>query len=127
MQARFRRSCEELLAKAARGRLKQAPLRLLWDWATDAENYPYLKLLYELHILAIQNPSAYAKYLAGNSASWLEFALSALSDEHRSAELAMLCGAVFDGLFLEFMSTGDRKGTTQALETFIRLAGGVRT
>jgi hypothetical protein len=82
--------------------------------------------LYELQILAIQNPTAYAKYLVDNSVSWLDFALTALSAEHRTAELATLCGAVFDGLFLELMSTGDRKRTTQALEAFIRLVSDTR-
>jgi AcrR family transcriptional regulator len=126
MQARVRQSCEQLLIKATQGQQKQAPLRLLWNWATAAENFPYLKLLYELQILAIQNPTAYAKYLADNSVSWLDFALTALSAEHRTAELATLCGAVFDGLFLELMSTGDRKRTTQALEAFIRLVSDTR-
>jgi len=124
MQARVRRSCEQLLAKAARDRQAQVPLRLFWNWAIDAENFPYLKLLYELQILAIQNPSAYGKYLADNSVSWLDFAMSASSAEYRTPELATLFGAVFDGLFLELMGTGDRKRTTQALEAFILLAGG---
>jgi AcrR family transcriptional regulator len=126
MQGRVRRSCEELLAEVARNRKGLVPLRLFWGWATNAENFPYLKLLYELQILAIQNPSAYAKYLADNSVNWLDFAMAAMSAEHRTPEFATLCGAVFDGLFLELMSTGDRKRTGQALEAFIRLAGGAR-
>jgi AcrR family transcriptional regulator len=123
MQARVRRSCEELLAKATNDRRGKVPLRLFWDWATDEDNFPYLKLLYELQVLAIQNPSAYAKYLEESSVSWLQFALSAMSEERRTPELATLCSALFDGLFLDFMSTGDRKRTTRALETFIQLAG----
>jgi hypothetical protein len=126
MQARVRRSCEELLARAAEDRRGLVPLRFFWNWATDKENFPYLKLLYELQILAIQNPSAYAKYLADNSVGWLDFAMSAMSAENRNSDLATLCGAVFDGLFLELMSTGDHKRTTQALESFIRLIGGAR-
>src|SRR5580698_7817685 len=53
MQARVRRSCEELLARAAEHRRGLVPLRFFWNWATDKENFPYLKLLYELQILAI--------------------------------------------------------------------------
>jgi hypothetical protein len=33
---------------------------------------------------------------------------------------------VFDGLFLELMSTGDRKRTTQAVQQFIRLVDEAR-
>src|ERR1700744_6818027 len=104
MQARVRRSCEELLANAIRDPHGPVPLRLIWNWATDAENFPCLKLLYELQILSIQNPSAYAKYLADNTANWLDLALTAIPAEHRSSQFATLCGAVFDGLFLELMS-----------------------
>jgi hypothetical protein len=33
--------------------------------------------------------------------------------------MATLCSAVFDGLLLELLSTGDRRRTTEALRLFI--------
>ena len=40
----------------------------------------------------------------------------------RSTSMATLCIAVFDGLFLEYMTTGDRTRTTAAMDQFIKLA-----
>lgn len=45
-----------------------------------------------------------------------------LSESIRSGPMATLCIAVFDGLLLEFMSTGNLRGTTQALDHFIAIA-----
>jgi len=35
--------------------------------------------------------------------------------------MATLCGAVFDGLIMELLSTGDLRRTTRALDDFIAL------
>jgi len=126
MQLRVKQSCLQLMSQASAARTTKPPLMLFWNWAIDVENYPYLKLLYELQILAIQNPAAYAQYLERNTVRWLDFALAAIPPSERSPALATLCGAVFDGLFIELMSTGDRKRTTQALDQFIRIVGQAR-
>jgi len=126
MQARVRQSLSELLSKSAAGRTAKPPLKLFWNWAIAGGNYPYLKLLYELQILAIQKPALYARYLERNAVNWLDLALTALSASDRSPALATLCCAVFDGLFIELMSTGDRKRTTQALDQFISIVGEAR-
>jgi AcrR family transcriptional regulator len=72
-------------------------------------------------VLAAQNPSSYARYLKRNSRDWIELVQAALPPEERSAAMATLLVAVFDGLFLELMSTGDRKRTTAALDEFVRV------
>ncbi|MGA9852801.1 MAG: TetR/AcrR family transcriptional regulator [Gammaproteobacteria bacterium] len=120
MQARLRDSALKLTKAATEGDGKP-PLRLFWNWATARKNFGYLKLLYELQILAAQNPAAYAQYLERNSSNWLDLVQAALPPSERTAAMATLLVAVFDGLFLELMSTGDRQRTTQALEEFISL------
>jgi AcrR family transcriptional regulator len=125
MQTQLRRSFSRLLEQQSANRQPQLPLKLLWRWAIAQRNYPRLKLLYELQILAIQNPAAYAQYLQRNAAHWSELILVMLPAPARDPGFATLCSAVFDGLFLEYMSTGDRKRTTQAIDRFIRIVGDV--
>ena len=124
MQAHVQRSFQTLQQRShpARGKAREAPLKLFWTWAIAANNYPYLKRLYELQMLALHDPDNYAKYLERNAKSWFEIALGAMSDPLRSPELATLCAAVFDGLFIELMATGERKRTTLALDCFIKIA-----
>jgi len=122
MQAHVQRSFVQLLDKPLAATRSKPPLKRLWNWAIADENYLYLKLLYELQILAIQNPDTYAQYLGRNTDSWLDLALTALSPSLRTHAMATLCAAVFDGLFIELMSSGDRKRTTQALDCFIQMA-----
>jgi AcrR family transcriptional regulator len=102
------------------------PLKTFWRWAISGENYRYLKLLYELQILAAQNPDTYGKYLHRNSAGWVELAKAMLPEEERGDDMATLLIAVFDGLFLELMSTGDRARTTAALDRFISIVENAR-
>jgi AcrR family transcriptional regulator len=126
MQAQLRQSFSRLLERPPVGGRAKPPLKLLWDWAIAPKNFPYLKLLYELQVLAVQNPDAYAQYLQRNAANWSELALALLPAQERDPAFATLCVAVFDGLFLELMSTGDRKRTTQAIDRFIRIVGEAR-
>jgi len=124
LQIRLRQSFATLLEQQTAR--TERPLKRFWDWAIRAENYPYLKLLYELQILAVQNPAAYGQYLQRNAANWSELIGAALPAKERTPAMVTLIGAVFDGLFLELMSTGDRKRTTQALQAFIRLVDDAR-
>lgn len=111
-------------AAVASGDAKSSPpLRRFWAWAANRRNLPAMRLLYELQILAIQNPKQYGRYLKKMSLEWQAAALGALSAPLRSQPLATLCIAVFDGLFLELMSTGDHARLTRALDHFLRMAG----
>ncbi len=124
MQSRLRQSFASLVERRA-GR-SERPLKMFWDWAIADENYPYFKLLYELQILAVQNPAVYGPYLQRNASNWSELIGTALPEAERTPAMVTLLGAVFDGLFLELMSTGDRKRTTQAVQQFIRLVDEAR-
>ncbi|MBD8880012.1 TetR/AcrR family transcriptional regulator [Rhodanobacter sp. 7MK24] len=126
MQAQLRRSFSRLLERPPANGHANPPLKLLWEWAVAPKNFPYLKLLYELQILAVQNPDVYAQYLQRNNANWSELVLALLPAQDRDPAFATLCVAVFDGLFIELMSTGDRKRTTQAIDRFIRIVGDAR-
>lgn len=124
MQTSLRQSFSSMVEQRA-GR-SERPLKLFWDWAIADENYPYLKLLYELQILAVQNPAVYGQYLQRNALTWSALIGTALPEAERTPAMVTLVGAVFDGLFLELMSTGGRKRTTQAILQFIRLVDDAR-
>jgi AcrR family transcriptional regulator len=98
------------------------PLKLFWLWATRKENFPYLRLLYEVQIIAVQNPAQYRRYLKKASLDWQTVAFQALSESLRNNVMATLCIAVFDGLLLELMNTGERPRLTRALDHFISMA-----
>lgn len=119
VQARLRSSFESMIDTSPH---RVAPLERFWQWATEPDNLPYVRLLYEVQIIAIQNPEAYGAYLQHASASWLALAERAMSASARTTTMATLCIAVFDGLFLERLSTGDHARTTRALDRFIEMA-----
>jgi AcrR family transcriptional regulator len=98
------------------------PLKRFWVWAIGKKNFAHLRLLYEAHIVAAQNPRDYGRYLKKASQDWQTIAFQTLSKSLRSTAMATLCIAVFDGLMLEMMNTGDRARLTQALDAFIAMA-----
>jgi AcrR family transcriptional regulator len=120
MQARLQRSLGTLLDEPNPARF--APLRLFWDWALKDANFAQLRVLYQLHILAAQDHKNYGRYLKRNSRDWLESVQAVLKPSQRSPALATLIVAVFDGLFIEVMSTGDRRRASIAIDDFIVMA-----
>ena len=94
------------------------PLSGFWKWASAPEHLRYLRLLYEVQVLALQRPDEFSQYLDRTSQSWLVLVESAIPAAKRNAALATLCVAVIDGLVLELLSTGDRRRTTRALQMF---------
>ena len=120
MQARLQRSLADLSDQPSPPR--SAPLRLFWDWALKDANFAQLRVLYQLHILAAQDHKTYGRYLKRNSLNWLESVQAMLQPAQRSPALATLIVAVFDGLFIEVMSTGDRRRASAAIDDFIAMA-----
>jgi len=115
------RSSLQALAKTDIRKGDTRILREFWDWALAAENFSYLKLLYELQILVARHPETYGSFLQQATGRWLELIKGLLPADKQRAAIASLPIAVFDGLFLELMSTGDRERTTRALDYFIVL------
>jgi len=97
------------------------PLAGFWAWASNPEHLRYLRLLYEVQVLALQRPKEFGPYLDRTSQSWLALVQAAIPAARRDAALATLCVAVIDGLVLELLSTGDRRRTTRAVELFRRM------
>jgi AcrR family transcriptional regulator len=120
MQTRMQQSMKELLGKAGVNRV--APLRMFWDWALEEQNFAPLRVLYQLQMLAAQDSKTYGKYLKRNSRNWLEVVQAILKPSYRSAALATLMVAIFDGLFIEVMSSGDRRRATAAIDQFVEMA-----
>jgi len=87
----------------------------------------FLRLLFEVQILALQNPARYGRYLADTSRTWVGLIEQALPESERRSGLATLCAAVVDGLLLEYLATGDLRRTTAALDRFLALLGGPQT
>jgi hypothetical protein len=81
-----------------------------------------LRLLYELQIVAAQNPERYGRHLQSISLRWLTAATRSFTPDTRSEPLATLCIAVFDGLLFELINTGDRARLSKALDAFIAMA-----
>ena len=100
-----------------------APMKLFWQWATSAQNLPYLRLLYEVHFIAMQKPRVYARYLQQTSFNWVDLIQSKLPDELRDKATATLCASVFDGLVIELLGTGDLRNTTRSLDLFVQMLG----
>lgn len=120
VQARMQKSFVAI-ASAKPSDPQETPLKRCWRWATDKRNLPYLRLMYEVHFIAVQNPRAYEGYLTRASLNWIDIIAARLPEPINTAAIATLCGAVFDGLIIELLSTGDLRRTTQALENFIAL------
>jgi AcrR family transcriptional regulator len=128
VRSRFQASHEAAFA-APRARAVH-PLLVFWNFLTSSANLPYVRLLFEVQILALQNPRDYARYLDQTSASWLDVIERALAPAIRSRKTATLFSALVDGLLLDVLSTGDRRRATEALVLFLnslyrprRLAG----
>ena len=99
-------------------------MHVFWAWTIHPANVKYVRLLFEVQVLAMQNPAKYARYLEGTSSSWLEIIEASLPPSKENRVVATLCAAVIDGLLLEYLSTGDGRRTTKALDFFNRLMAG---
>jgi hypothetical protein len=100
---------------------RESPMKLFWCWATNKANLPHLRILYEAHFISLQNPDAFKYYLEKSPMAWTEIIEGSLPESVRSRAMAALCGAVFDGLIIEYMSSGDLRRTTQSIDLFIEM------
>lgn len=124
-----------VVMEQVRSRVQQSVMKMLqaaegepgmesaWRWVTDADNLRYVRLLFEVQVLALQNPAVYGQFLSDTSSSWLEVIEQGLPASPERRTIATLCSAVIDGLALEYMSTGELDRTSAALQFFVRLLG----
>jgi AcrR family transcriptional regulator len=100
---------------------RESPMKTFWRWATNKANLPHLRILYEAHFISLQNPGAFKDYLEKTPMAWTEIIEGSLPESIRSKAMATLCGAVFDGLIIEYIRSGDLRRTTQSLDLFIEM------
>jgi AcrR family transcriptional regulator len=117
VQARLQGAFQQLAANHATAN-RETLLQDFWDVLSARPNQPALRLLFEVQMLALQNPKRYRRYLTRTSASWRELIERSLPSRQKSAVSATLYTAVIDGLLLELLSTGDLKRTSRALTLF---------
>ena len=96
-------------------------VRDFWAWATSRQHDRYLRLFFEVHGLALQNPKQYGRYLEGAFTTWVErmgaVLPTTLSRTKRRALASLAVGTVV-GLMLDYLSSGDKKRTSNALDEF---------
>jgi AcrR family transcriptional regulator len=97
---------------------RETLLQDFWKVLSAKQNQPSLRLLFEVQMLALQNPKRYRRYLTRTSATWRKLIERALPSRQKNAISATLYTAVIDGLLLELLSTGDLRRTSRALTLF---------
>lgn len=122
VRARIQKSFAATAGRSHRG--ADGVLRAFWAWIVRPAHARLLKLLFEVQVLALQNPRVYARYLEGSSSSWLALIEASMPPVKERRAAATLSAAVIDGLLLEYLSTGDRRRTTEALNLFSRAMAG---
>ena len=123
LQARAQKSFAQAATRNAKG-ARKGVMHLFWAWVTHPSNLPAMRLLFEVQALALQNPEGYAHYLEGASSNWLQLIEGSLPPSKDNRIVATLGAAVVDGLFLEYLNTGDLRRTTRALDFFTQLMEG---
>jgi AcrR family transcriptional regulator len=117
VQTRLQGAFQELALNHATAHRKTL-LQDFWKILSARANQPALRLLFEVQMLALQNPKRYRRYLTPTSTTWRELIERTLPSRQKSAASATLYTAVIDGLLLELLSTGDLKRTSRALTLF---------
>ena len=122
------RAAESLKARVASDRPAslKALLLMFWDWALEEEHARYFRLLFEVDGLSMfdQIKSSSETRQAGASVwlSMIEGATARLgSGERANPGQSTLVMAAMTGLLQDFLSTGERRRTTAALEHLIAL------
>jgi AcrR family transcriptional regulator len=117
VQARLQKALGDL-QRDLLGKGEKNLLRDFWQVLSSKANQPSLRLLFEVQVLALQNPKRYRRYLTQSSATWRKLIERALPPKQKSAATATLYNAMIDGLLLELLSTGDIRRTSRALILF---------
>ena len=117
VQQRLQQSFQELLESKKRGTKKDV-LPKFWSVLSRKTNQPSLRLLFEVQMLALQNPRRYRRYLSQTSNSWRRLIEEAFPAKGENAVTATLYNAVIDGLLLDLLATGDLRRTSGALQLF---------
>jgi AcrR family transcriptional regulator len=103
-------------------------MRAMWARLADPDLWPFERLFFELYARALQGDPGAAPFLEGIVDDWVAplvaLGIEAGADEATARAEARLGLAVYRGLLLDLLATGDREGVTAALERFIALGVG---
>jgi AcrR family transcriptional regulator len=119
VRARLQSLFEPLIADEGNHLERSQVMLSFWKLMTSGKNLPYMRLSFEVQILAIQNPRRYRRYLIETSSSWMGLVERALPPGKSSTAMATLSTAIIDGLMLDYLSTGDLRRTSRAVELFL--------
>lgn len=124
IRARARQTLGTAMAAGLGSAKPDVLVRGLWKWSVSRRNRPYLRLLFEVHGLALQDPKQYAGYLRGAIETWVELVAAALQGRFGAAgavTVATLIVGTIDGLLLDYLSTGNLQRPAKALEQLATL------
>jgi AcrR family transcriptional regulator len=113
-------------ALAVQPQTLSALMMMVWDWATETPNQRYFRLLFEVDGLAMFDRLSFSDEVRrADSAVWItliERAAGRLGQDGDlfAAHSTLIIGTLV-GLLQEFLSTGDRTRTTQALRALVDL------
>lgn len=100
----------------------KAELMSLWGWFTSKSFVPFVKLLFEVEVEAINGNTLYASFALQMLDSWVAFVKSRFADCDTTT--ANLIVNVFSGLLLDRLVTSDVERTNASLEAFANLIQG---
>lgn len=91
-------------------------LRRLWAWFSSAELTPYVRLLYEVEVLAMSGHAEYQNFAKEAVHGWAAFLHQGLGVSQTQASLIV---GVFSGLLLDRLVTGEVERVDAAFEAFV--------
>lgn len=115
---------QDTFAAAVRNGRGYTPSQIMlafWKWATSKKHERYLRLFFEIHGLALQKSAPYEQYLEGAVTSWVEMMAAVLPPKmprQKRLALATLAVGTVVGLLLDYLSSGNKKRTSDALDLF---------
>jgi AcrR family transcriptional regulator len=102
------------LGRTAEADMYRSGLRAVWEWTSDPDQAPLMRLFFETYGLALRHPDRYRDFLDHAVQDWLDEPMAAIDEV--SASLAL---ATVTGLVLDLLTTGDRARVEQAMERFL--------
>jgi AcrR family transcriptional regulator len=103
-------------------------MRAMWARLADPDLWPFERLFFDLYARGLQGDPGAVPFLEGIVDDWVAplvaLGIEAGADEATARAEARLGLAVYRGLLLDLLATGDREGVTAALERFIALGVG---
>jgi AcrR family transcriptional regulator len=102
-------------------------LRAMWERVSDPALWPAERLFFECYARALHGEEPFARMLPGAIVDWLERTGARGRPPDVPPDVARagarLGLAVFRGLLLDLVGTGDREGVDAAFEAYAALAG----